>query len=153
MPLNETECCDGIFYRGRPTVNSIRLDSPPEVFFDPTKSESDNASREDNSVARRRGTYRSRSARLYGSPAECRSAVAVSILPTRITGHVSRSFSRLCHVRIVLEKENEVRETNMSGVYAFGRSERGAQCVLHPLCESSHDPIPQLRAFIQLERV
>ena len=74
MPFHEIKGRDGIFYRGVTDVGSTRLNSPSEVLFDPRSSRSVYASQVGSVV----GTYKSRSARLYGGPAGCRNTIAVS---------------------------------------------------------------------------
>jgi hypothetical protein len=77
VPLHKIKSCDGIFNGGVTDVGSTRLDSPPKVLFDPTKSGLGYVSHESGFIGRE-GTYKSRSARLYGAPAGCRNTIAVS---------------------------------------------------------------------------
>ena len=50
MPLHKIKSCDRIFNGGVTDVGSTRLNSPPKVLFDPTKSGSGYLSYESNFI-------------------------------------------------------------------------------------------------------
>jgi hypothetical protein len=56
VPLHKIKSCDGIFNGGVTDVGSTRLDSPPKVLFDPTKSGSGYVSHESGSIGEKEHT-------------------------------------------------------------------------------------------------